>query len=151
MISFAGGSYIPGRPLNPNRDPPDSIRFEISSYSIMMGEIYPLPHQWYGDLHLQGIIDCFGKKAQKWKERLTIGFLPFDWSPTKPLTDLANYGGMIFANFKHISAYIDLLQSYRVMAVISEADPRYNRLFTLQNDISNLKVNRNLARRKAPT
>jgi hypothetical protein len=132
MISFSGGLYIAGRPLDPNRDPQDSIRFVVRSYSIMLGEIYPYPHQWYHDLHLQGILDCFGKQEGKFKERLTVCFLPFDWSPTKPLTDFTNYGGMIFVGFKDIQPYIDLVRNYPVMATISEMDPRYNRLFTTQ-------------------
>jgi hypothetical protein len=130
MSSLIGNHQcIPGRPFNLVRDPPKGITFLVRKYSIMLGQVYPYPHQWYCDLALQGMIDCHGKDSARSKERLTICFLPYHLTPTKPLTDLTTYGGVIFADFRDISPYIDLLRNYQVMAHINESDPRFNRLF----------------------
>jgi len=108
------------------------VDFEVKSYLIMLGQYVPVAHEYYETLPVQGIIECFGNdKKQQIHEKLTIYFLPFHLSVTKPLTELKKFGGIIFVNFQDFIPYIDLLKGNdRVYAHIDVDKPELNRLFT---------------------
>lgn len=106
--------------------------FQVKSYSVTLGQHVPVAHQYYGSLPMQGIIECFGdERNKKFREKLTIYFLPYHLSTTKPLTNMQEFGGTIFVNFADIMPYIELLEGPEdVFAHIDEAQPELNRLFT---------------------
>ena len=108
-----------------------NIEFEIIDYSVMMGQYVPVPHVYYKDLPVQGIIECFGKGGRRYQEKMTIYFLPDQLSPTKPLSSIYKYGGVIFVNFKDILKYLDILRNEsKVYAIVNEDEPSFNRLYT---------------------
>ena len=116
------------------------VDFEVKSYSVMLGQYVPVAHRYYQTLPMQGIIECFGnEKNQETNEKLTIYFLPFHLSVTKPLSDLKKFGGIIFANFQDFTPYIDLLKSSdKVYAHIDSDEPQLNRLYTKRTTRSKL-------------
>jgi hypothetical protein len=106
--------------------------FQVKSYSVTLGQYVPVAHQYYGSLPMQGVIECFGdERNKKFREKLTIYFLPYHLSTTKPLTNMQKFGGIIFVNFADIMPYIDLLKGPEdAVAHIDEEQPELNRLFT---------------------
>ena len=108
------------------------VSFEVNSYSVTLGQYIPVAHQYYTKLPVQGIIECFGNdKKDDMYEKLTIYFLPYHLSTTKPLTNIREFGGIIFVNFQDFMPYCDLLGSDdSVYAYIDVDNPELNRLFT---------------------
>lgn len=107
------------------------IKFEVKRYSIMLGQHVPVPHKYYDKLPMQATIECFGnEEARVYREKLTIYFLPDQLSPTRALTNLSDFGGAIFVNFKDISPYIDILRNETpVIAYVNDEEPELNRIF----------------------